>query len=164
MNKQQLAHYLKGGMFLATYNPKKMDISASSKTYIGKKMRVWQNMIISPVISVDTYVGQHAFNSDEIRGWFPEEDIEILEMVDEFIDDPQPLPQYMYRFYYTDEKKLNKNFGKNHGLSVPLIVGREYSIEVDDYVRKLSDPPADKIEKAVWNGEPWEEIQWKEFK
>ena len=159
MTKKQLIHYLKGGKFTAIYNPTKLDISFQSKQMIGKEIIVYQNMIVSPIIHISEYEGQHAFNSENIYGWFPEEDIKIINIIDDFIA-PESLPKYMYKLHYTKENKIEGNFGKNQSLKVPFFVGIEYSWEMDGYVLSLSNPQACKIEKAVWNGEKYKNIKW----
>lgn len=161
LTKEQLSHFVKGGMFKAIYSPKKTyDITNHSKLMIGREIIVYQNIINSPIMCVTDYRGQHAFNSRDIKGWFPEEDIEIIEMLNDYIDVPQTIPQYLYLLTYTKKKQL-KNFGKNN-YKLPLIVGREYSNEVDEYVKELSNPKATKIEKAVWTGvEKYSGLKWK---
>lgn len=160
MTKKQLQHYLSGGHFLAKYNPIKMDIPQTAKSYIGKKIIIWQNMLTTPIIDIKDWLGQFRFNSDKISGWFPEEDITILEILDDYKDFPEPLSKYMYRLTYTKQEKLFNNFGTG-SWKIPMIVGREYSTEQDAYIMKLSKPQACKIEKFVWNGEEINNIKWK---
>jgi hypothetical protein len=157
MNKEQLEHYLKGGHLTATYKPKSLDISAKSKMFINFEIEVYQNMITSPLQSPERWIGQHAFNSKDIEGWFPEEDIENLKIINKFKDTPEPLPQYMYRLYYT-EKSQFLNFGIED-IKLPLLVSKEYHIEADDHVLKLSDPQATKIEKCIYTGND-DSLEW----
>ncbi len=157
MDKEKLKHYLKGGKFIAIYNPKSMDISWKSQFFISQKVIIYQNIIISPIITPLRYSGQHAFNCDSIYGWSPEEDFDDIEIIDVFIESPNRLPQYMYKLSYFKQEKIEPNFGK--GYQCPLIVGREYDQEMDDYVMKISNPQACKIEKFVWEGED-DEINW----
>jgi len=158
MTREQLDHYLIGGKFRATYNPKKLDISYESLHQIGSKIEVFQNIIIAPLGS--PYEGQHAFNCHSIYGWFPEEDITDLEIIDEYIERPESLPQFLYRLTYTDRDKIFPNFGKGN-FKIPLVVSRSYSVPNDAYVLVISNPPADKLEKAIWKGEFYEDIEWK---
>jgi hypothetical protein len=160
MTKKQIKHYLKGGKFNAIYNPTKLNIAVESRLQIGNIIVVHQNMIITPILSIKEYEGQHAFNCDSIAGWFPEEDIKHLEIIDEFIDTPEKLPHYMYKLHYSTKEQLTGNFG-NAGmdLSLPYTTGREYSNEMDSYIKMLSTPAADKIEKAIYTGET-EEVTW----
>lgn len=164
MNKKELEHYLKGGKFTCIYNPKMMDIDTNSKSFIGKTITVWQNIVVNPIIEYKEFVGQHAFNTDEIHGWFPEEDIKDLTIIDEFIDNPELLPKYMYRLYYSTKEQLEGNFGTGYDIELPYVSGREYDYDEDEYVKNLSNPAADKIEKAIWNGEAYEDIKWEELK
>lgn len=163
MTEEQFNHYIKGGYFLATYNPKvKHDLSSGSWEVIGKKIKVWQNMINSPLQG--HYQGQHAFNADEVYGWFPEEDIEIHEILDEFKDNVQTLPQYMYRMVYTKRSQIKPNFGIGYeDIPLPFEVYREYSFETDSYVLGLSKPPATKVQKYIWTGKYNEEIKWEDL-
>ena len=161
MTVEQLQHYLKGGKFKAIYNPLKKETLVDPKTDLfNKEIICYQNYINTPILTNGNgWMGQFRFNSKSIYGWFPEEDITITEILNKFIDTPEPLPQYLYRFYYDKEEQLLPNFG-NGNWKLPLIIGREYSIENDNYVFKLSNPQASKIEKAVWNGELLENVQW----
>lgn len=163
MTEEQFNHYIKGGYFLATYNPKvKHDIGGDNILVIGRKIKVWQNMINSPLQG--HYQGQHAFNADEIYGWFPEEDIEIHEILDEFKDNVQTLPQYMYKLVYTKRSQIKPNFGIGYeDVQLPLEVFREYSNEVDDYVLSLSNPKATEVYKYIWKGTYNEEIKWEKI-
>lgn len=159
MTNKQLQHYLKGGCFTATYTPKiTHDLVGDNDWMIGSKITVYQNMIVSPLTSPEKYAGQHAFNSGSIYGWFPEEDISDLEIIDEFIDNPEPLPVYMYKLVFTDQNKLFPNFGKGDW-KVPMVVGREFITDSDEYIMKLSKPQADEIWKCVWTGES-DEVHW----
>ena len=162
MTEKQFNHYIKGGMFNATYNPKvTSDIDASSKLKIGKKIVVYQNTQIAPLQEYPQYRGQHAFSSREIFGWFPEEDIEDLEIIDEFIEFPEPLPVYMYALTFLKQEKIEPNYGKGTGIEVPYTSYREYSTKQDSHVLHLTNPVADKIEKYVWQGKYGEKIKWK---
>jgi len=160
MTPEQRKHYFKGGKFIAIYGPVKLDIAWESKMMIGKKIEVYQNCLNTPMEN-----GQFRFNSPAIYGWFPEEDIKDLEIIDEFIDFPEPTTQYCYRMTLTDPVAIFKNFGKgNWGKKV--ITTREYNTDQDDYVlNKLLDPMPDTIEKRILdltvpeNEYPaWEEI------
>ena len=92
MNKKQLKHYLKGGKFSAIYRPKVIiDIDSNSKGQIGNEIIVWQNIIVSPIITPAKFRGQHAFNADEIDGWFPEEDIKKFFAIGEFNPELPPV-------------------------------------------------------------------------
>jgi hypothetical protein len=155
MTDEQLKHYLAGGIFEATYDPKdKSTVKSQCVPYFGTRVRVWQNMEIAPIHSVAKWEGQHRFNAELIYGWFPEEDIHDIEIVDEFIDYPKSLPQYMYRLTYTKREKIKPNFGNGYEDTVlPMVIGRDYSRENDEYVMNLGSPIACRIEKAVWNGE-----------
>lgn len=159
MDKNQLEHYLKGGMFSGIFNPKVLDIIEKDKKQIGKTMVFYQNVLISPILQTDR-IGQFRFNSIELFGWVPEEDIENLTIIDKYKEHVEKLPVYIYALKYTDETKLLPNFGNNHNLKVPCIVYRECSVESDDYIQSLSKPQADEILKAIWNGEEVEKIKW----
>lgn len=154
MDKAQKLHYLKGGKFKAIYNPATLDISEESKNKIGKLIQVYQNCLNTPLPN-----GQFRFNSPSIHGYFPEEDIEIVDTLNEFIDFPEPTTKYCYRFTYTNPKTIFSNFGKGNFPS-PLIVFREYNFESDEYVLKLSNPQADLIEKRVLNLLEDNEPEW----
>ena len=160
MNKEQKEHYLKGGRFKAIYNPKSLDISNESKQYIGKSVIIEQNIIITPLITPEKFAGQHAFNCSDIYGWSPEEDFDNIEIIDDYKDNIESLPQYMYKLHYLKQEKLEPNFGKGNW-KIPMIVGREYGHNADNYIMSLSKPQACKIEKAVWNGEDYKDIKWK---
>lgn len=149
---EQISHYLKGGMFKATYNPPHLDIGDNNKLVIGTTITVHQNMINSPLQTPIEYKDQHAFNSDSIGGWFPEEDIENIIILDDFIENVQVLPAYIYRLHYTKESQIEPNFGKNTGIKLPFVTSREYIREMDDYILKLSTPQATIIEKAIYTG------------
>lgn len=160
MTPEQLTHYLKGGIFLALYSPKVThDLDRTNLNEIGQKIEVFQNFgWVAPL--VETYSGQHAFNSYSISGWFPEEDIEILEMLDSYIDHPEPLPRYVYKITYLDQSKIKPNFGKVK-IKVPFTISREYTTEMDKYVvEKLSNPRACKVEKCVWDGSKGDLMHW----
>lgn len=160
MTQEQFEHYIKGGKFKAIYKPRKKDISKASKAMRGKETVAYQNMLICP-IQDDQWNGQHCFNSTSIHGWFPSEDIEILEILNEVIPNVEPLPQYMYRLYYFNQQSIIANFGKQTTLISPFRAARNFNREMDDYILKLSTPQADRIEKAVWKGRFEEEIKWK---
>ena len=162
MNAEQLKHYVNGGKFKATYKPKFLDIAPESMLMIGREIIVHQNMINYPILEVERYVGQHAFNSDKIYGWFPEEDLENLEVIDEHIECVEPLPVYMYRLHFFDQNKIKHNFGETSGLKVPCIVGRGYPFDNDKYVIEiLCDPRACKIDKTIWTGvEKYKDLEW----
>jgi len=159
MTKEQFEHYLKGGVFTAIYAPKSLDIDQASKHFIGHPILVHQNMINNPLQSPEIYKGQHAFNSNVIGGWFPEEDILGLEIVNDFIDQVAPLPVYMYRLIYEERNQIMENFGKIIA-DLPFIVTREYGSDMDSYVKKLSNPQATLIEKCIWRGEYNEKLNW----
>lgn len=162
MTKEQFEHYIKGGKFMATYDPVVIhDLSADNRYQRKNRMVIAQNMIVSP-LQYEQYKGQHAFNGESIYGWSPEQDFKDLEIINDFLDSPEPLPQYMYQLVYTDMSKLEANFGKGYeGRTKPLYAFREYFKEMDDYILKLSDPQADDILKYVWQGKYQEEIKWK---
>lgn len=161
MNKTQLEHYLAGGKFKGIYNPKSLDIDTESMLKIGNEIEVFQNMIITPIVDIEKWKGQFRFNSDSIYGWFPEEDVDDLEIISDFKYDIKSLPVYMYKMTYLNKDSIRSNFGKGN-FSIPLIVSREYSSEKDEYVlNELSSPKADIVEKFVWNGELIDEIKWK---
>jgi len=160
MTPEQRNHYFKGGKFTATYDPQKLDIAWESKMIIGKKIEVYQNCLNTPMEN-----GQLRFNSPSIYGWFPEEDIKDLVIINEFIDFPEPTTKYCYRITFTDRNAITKNFGKgNWGKKV--VTTREYNTDHDNYVlNELLDPMPDTIEKRILDltlGEnsypPWEEI------
>lgn len=68
MTEEQFNHYIKGGKFEATYNPKiTSDLSGSNRAAIGDNIEVYQNIIVVPT-PVMAYPGQHAFSSDAIQG------------------------------------------------------------------------------------------------
>ena len=161
MTEEQFNHYIKGGKFTAVYNPPKTsDLSPVNLAKVGMSCIVWQNMIVSPLQEPERYVGQHAFNTDIIFGWCPEEDFKDLVILEEFIDSPESLPQYIFRLDYTDPNSVEGNFGKTSGLKVPFSVCRDYGTDNESYVLKLSDPQADEIFKYVWKGKYQEKIEW----
>ena len=159
LSAEQIAHYLKGGKFRAIYKPTKLDISSNSKMQIGKELIIYQNMMVVPIVISTPYLNQHAFDTSEIYGWSPEEDFEILEMLDDYIPNPQMLPHYMYKLHYTRKEQLKPNFGKG-SWKAPMMIGRDYAVVMDNYVLGLSNPQATKIEKAVYTGET-EDVEWK---
>lgn len=150
MTKEQLIHYLKGGIFTGTWMPKRSDTADYHKK--GTEIRLWQNMLITPIAPEEyegtNWEGQYRFSSDSIYGWFPEEDVENLQIVDEYIEFPESTTQHCYRLTYTEEKQLLPNFGKGN-FKLPMVVYREYNTNMDDYVKKLSKPQATTIEKRV---------------
>jgi hypothetical protein len=149
MTKEQTIHYLKGGKFTAVYTPVLTDTKDYHKK--GRTITVWQNCLNTPIGEGEysqNWGGQYRFNSDEIYGWFPEEDIKILEIVDEFIPYPEKITKYCYRLTYTEKSQILPNFGIGN-FSLPLIVYREYDDESDEYIKKLSSPQATMIEKRV---------------
>lgn len=159
MTPEQRKHYLNGGKFSATYNPLSMDLSGETKAVIGTKITVYQNCVNSPILE-DTFNGQFRFNSPSIHGWLPEEDVTDLEIIDEFIDFPEKsTKKFNYRLTYTDEKKLFQNFGKGNW-KVPMVVYRSFDEESDEYVKSLSDPQADTIEKQSFNIEEMSGTEW----
>ena len=162
MTKEQIQHYLKGGKFLAIYDPpKKSDLSSANLMHVHTSILIYQNVIHSPIISIKEYEGQHAFNSDVISGWFPEQDVKELIIQDDFIDNPEPLPAYMFKLHYTTREQVVGNFGNaGEDMSLPFSTGREYSHDAESYVLKLSDPKATKVEKAIYTGET-ETPEWK---
>ncbi len=152
MTRDQIKHYLLGGKFEAIYNPPSLDISSENKRLIGSTIEVYQNCLNTPVQHGEydgRWEGQYRFTSPSIGGWFPEEDIQDLKIIDEFLDEEfiEPSKQYCYKLTYTEEKQVRSNFGK--GFKAPIIVCREYSTEKDEYVLKLSNPQATKIEKRI---------------
>ena len=160
MTTDQLKHYHLGGKFKAIYNPvDTSDISDESKSYAGKELIVWQNMIVVPLSG--KWEGQHAFNASEIYGWFPEEDIQIIEQIEEYLNNPEALPRYFYRFTYTDHQTILENFGKGYEhVTLPYVVQRDFPFEKHEYVKQLSKPAADKIEFCVYTGQQYQEIEW----
>lgn len=163
MTKDQFEHYSKGGLFKALYWPSiTHDLESGSKMYIGQTLIVYPNIVMSPILE-ETYNNQFRFNAAEIYGWFPEEDIKDLEIMDEYMEDRAIVtPQHLYQIVYTTKEKLVPNFGKGYeDKPLPFKVYREYSHPADDYVRKLSDPPADELYKYVWQGAYKELIKWK---
>ncbi len=165
LTKEQFEHYIKGGKFEAVYNPIVTDdLSEDNNCMIGDTIVVFQNMIISPLMETN-YFNQHAFNSDDIYGWIPEEDITIIKIFDEYIDNVEPLPQWMYKIIYTDQSKITPNFGEHSKIIAtkehPFVVLRQFPSDFDDYILRLSNPQADSIEKYIWQGKYNEEIKWK---
>lgn len=157
LTEEQLKHYLKGGKFKAIYNPKHTDdISARSMGYIGKVMDVWQGPMICP-LQIIGWEGQHSFESSEIVGWFPEEDVNILETINSRIT-PQKLPQYIYELLYTTPEQIKFNFG-NGKIKPPIKVYREYDHENDAFIMHLSDPQATEIKRAKYDGKS-EKLKW----
>lgn len=163
MTKEQLTHYLKGGFFVATYKPKvTSDLGRANLNILGLLLEVYQNCMVAPLQEPASYVGQHAFNSPDISGWFPEEDIKNLEILpDKFKDYPETLPRFVYKLYYSEVSQLKPNFGKGNW-KVPMVVSREYSVENDKGIIELSSPQASKIEKAIWDGTS--ELKWEVLK
>lgn len=162
MTEQQFNHYIKGGLFEATYNPKnKHDlVEKEALLKFGRKITAYQNMIITP-IQESIYKGQFRFNADEVYGWFPECDIYEIKIIDEYIEDVEPLPVYMYRMTFTKKSQIFPNFGKGYDdIEFPFYVYREYACDTDDYILKLADPLPTRIEKYVWYGKFNEEIKW----
>lgn len=153
LTEQQFQHYLKGGKFLASYLPKSLLSEANANAPVNKKILVYQNMLISPSMA-GKFIGQHMFNSPEVYGYFPEEDIEDLEIVNEFLDSPEPYPIYMYLLYYNTKEQVQENFGNYKPSSYPVIVERSFPREMDDYIISISTDgfQASKIQKAVWHG------------
>lgn len=159
MTKEQIEHYRKGGVFMATYMPKVTSDLRENVNEVGKRLKVWQNVISSILVTPKEYEGQFPFNADEVYGWIPEQDLDNLEMIDEFYESIVPYgKRYLYRLYHNTQESVNANFGK--GYTAPMVVGRQYASQIDDYVMKLSSPQADKIERAVWNGEQFDELKW----
>lgn len=153
MTKEQFEHYIIGGKFRAVYNPvEQHDLSKGAKTMIGREVAAYQNMLICP-IQDDKWNGQHCFNADGVHGWFPEEDIKIIENLPDVIDNVSPLPQYMYKIYYNTQEAIDANFGKTD-FTPPFCAARNFSGKMDDYVMGLSTEghQADKIERAIWYG------------
>ena len=159
MTAQQLQHYLNGGKFNVIYNPTITDdLPQHIKKHIGQLMIAHQNMLTAPLVGKRQ--GQHAFNVEAFKEWVPEEDIQILDIIGEYIT-PEPLPKYMYRLTYSNHEQTFQNFGNQYkNIELPFVVGREYSSEQDEYVLRLSTPQADSVEKAIWNGEQFEDIKW----
>jgi hypothetical protein len=152
LTKEQLQHYLKGGLFKAIYQPTRVNnLNQDAIRTIGSTIEVYQNCDISPIVG-SRYDGQHRFNTEFIYGWIPKEDIQIIELIDEFVENPESLPLYMFRMTYRNPDTIIKNFGKGNWLP-SLVVGRSYKTDMTDYVLKtLSDPPADIVEKCIWDG------------
>ena len=164
LTDEQLEHYLKGGRFRAKYNPPRRDISPESFDMIGEEIIVEQNMLNGPIQCIAEYRGQHAFNSPSISGWFPEEDIEILEIIDSYKDNPEPTPVYLYRMHYSTREQVVKNFGNaGREYDLPMVVGRQYVRENDQYIKDLSSPPADRVEKCVWDPSISREVKFEEI-
>lgn len=160
MTNEELAHYAKGGIFRAFYRPKTVDIPGRNLSQIGRFIEVHQNMECTPIVEPGRWSGQFRFNSTAVYGWFPEEDLDDLTIVNAFVDNPQKLPQFIYKMTYTEEEQLRPNFG-NGPWKIPLVVERQFSVENDAYVLSLSSPQATAVEKAVWNGEQLKEVSWK---
>lgn len=163
MNKEQLVHYYKGGKFRATYSPKTSDTKDYYKK--GRTIEVYQNCLITPIQEGEygkNWAGQLRFNSHNIYGWFPEEDIENLEIINEFIEYPEKTKKYCYRLTYTKDNQLFPNFGKSN-FTLPLTVYREYDEDSDEYIIKLSKPQATSIEKRVVDLASGEELPWKKL-
>jgi len=165
MNKEQHEHYMKGGMFTAMYSPKvTYDLDVENRLMIGQEITCYQNYLITPGGNLpQKYPNQHMFSSRDIRGYFPEEDIEILRTIDDYLEYPEELPMYVYRMTYTTEEQIVGNFGKwENKIGLPLIVERSYPMERDDYVlNELSTPPATLVEKAIYYGKFEENIEFK---
>ena len=160
MTKEQLIHYLDGGIFTATYSPiVKHDLPTANIILDGQTIRVSQNMMINPLITPIEYQGQHAFDGEQIYGWIPEQDLKDLVILDEFLEHCQDMPQFLYKLIYMKKDQLMANFGVGD-YKVPMTVSREFSYENDKYILGLSKPQASMILKAMWNGEPFDEIKW----
>jgi len=164
MTTEQLDHYMKGGYFIAKYSPKvTYDLSTDDQKLIGNDIKVYQNCLNHPTPN-PAYPDQFAFSSSSIYGWFPEEDIEILQPIEEYLEFPEPIVQYMYKMKHISEEGILRNFGLRS--TVPIIVMRSYTNDKDQYVlNELSDPPADEVYKAVWDYRDtgiivnWEELK-----
>jgi len=161
MNAKQIKHYLKGGKFRVKYNPIKTDDIGESIHMVGKKSIAYQNVIIAPIVEVSTYEGQHAFNVEGVYGWVPEQDIEIIGILEEYIKYVQPLPQYMYRSTIKGKENIKALFGKGYGSAEEMIVGRSYSKPNLDWFKEIQNNRASKIEQSIYTGET-EELVWED--
>lgn len=163
LTEEQFNHYLKGGYFKVIYNPTyTRDLSHESLSMIGKETVAYQNMIINPLNDV-RWKGEHAFNSPDIYGWFPERDIVIKGIINEFLpskDIVKP-PVYMYCLTYTRKEQMEGNFGIHWADSMMKHqIFREYSCPRDNYIMVLSNPMPTIIQKTVWEGKYGEKLQW----
>lgn len=160
LTPEQLAHYIKGGYFEAVYMPKRKDVSLSSLLEVGNKIIVWPNIIFAPIQFVEPFLGQMAFDSNSLEGWIPDEDLDKLTIIDEYLDaDFMTLPQYLYRIHFFTQDKVDDSFGKDVGLA-PMSVGRSYSMPYEETL-KTYEPQPDKIERAIWNGTEYQdELEW----
>ena len=147
MTKEEKKHYYLGGKFKATYKPILSDTRDFHKS--GMSIIVHQNCLITP-IGEDEYnrdwAGQLRFNSKDIYGWFPEEDIIDLKIINDFIEYPEQTKRWNYKLTYTEQSQVFGNFGKGNFIA-PMSVYRDYTSQMDDYLLKLSKPQATKIEK-----------------
>jgi len=165
MTKEQLDHYMKGGYFTAIYTPIVIDdLSHNNLSMTSKEIDVYQNVLNYPTPN-QAYPQQFAFNSDDIYGWFPEQDIKIVRIQNRYLDFPESTKRYMYKIYYHNHDSILKNFGIGYeNTKLPLIVTRAYTTESDEYILQLSKPPAELIRKGIWNYEKSElEIIWEDF-
>lgn len=160
MTKEQIEHYKKGGVFTATFNPESKDLSSRSLMSLGKTIRVWPNIIGCPVVQVSEFEGDFPFNSRSVDGWIPERDLQDLTIIDEFSGFAYGDGHHLYKLHYLTQDKIDANFGKT-SLTPPIVIGREYDSDMDEYViNRLSDPKADKVERAIWSGEQYSELKW----
>lgn len=171
MDREQLQHYLKGGKFKAIYSPKVIDnLGKSNVELIGETCKFWQNTNVSPISGDPIYMGQHAFNSNRVWGWSPEEDLMDLVIIDEYITKPEVLPRFIYRLTYSTMDEIMRSWPHSKTLKAPLVFGREYSAvgtlsehAEETFSRVLSgNQKPTRLEGAIWNGEPYNEIKWEE--
>lgn len=164
MSEEFFNHYINGGVFTARYTPKvTSDLSVHNKSMINQLIGCHQNSVIVPGGNrPDKYPGQHMFSSQDIDGYFPEEDIRLLSIHrNHFIDFPEKLPVYLYKMHYTEISQIAPNFGKDFRPELPFIVSRSYSTKMDDYVvNQLSSPKATLVERAIYRGVYQEEIKF----
>lgn len=173
MNKEQFEHYIKGGMFKGIYNPKiTFDLSQRNLILMREEIQLSQNLQICPIQDGEyrssssgksRYVGQFRFNSDQIDGMFPEEDIENLEIINEFVDNVEPLPVHMFKLVFDSREVIMEVFG-NAGkkLPCPMTSFRNFTPEGNptEHIKRISSG-ASEIFRYLWKGDYEEKIKWK---
>lgn len=162
LSTQDLQHYLKGGKFKVIYQPVKMyDLSPETRNNIGQEKIAYQNCDITP-ITTEPYQNQMRFNVIDIYGWVPEEDLKIIERLDSYIQHPEETVLHIFHMHYDNEESARKEFGKCVW-TLPFIVTRSYSTDRSEYILQIAKN-ASKIEKAFWQGEDFNELNWTQIK
>jgi len=159
LTKEQYEHLRKGGYFRAIYKPTKLDVGKNFLALVGKDVVIWPNHgHVVPYIDDQIYFGQFRFDIQGLSGWCPEEDFEILEPINKFVN-VQYKDNHQYRMTYLDNEVIFQNFG--NGYTAPMIVGRSFDKKNHDYIFRLSQPPANKTEYRVWKFGMTDEDGWK---